>query len=220
MNESMGLIIEGLKINEAKKSELIKGQKFVLISSLIVRGSFSGLWKNGKENNIFDDKYRYTDDFIDRIEKASKGKFTITKDGETLKLTPGCEVVFLDNYKKGDRYCNIQIGDSDIVIDFDVINDLGKIDLNGKIKEKHEVEYALYGTPDIYGRADTQWHWAQRDYGESEKEFKNSVKYSAKRCAEREYREYNPNSIKVRYFSSKDEFLKTCSKVGLNPRLD
>lgn len=220
MGGNITSIIEGLRINEAKKSELVKGQKFILIDNLTVCGSFSGLWKNGKENNIFDDKYRFTDDFIDRIEKASGGKFIITKNKKTLKLTPGCEVVFLDNYKKGDRYCNIQIGNSDIVIDFDIINDLGKIDLNGKIKEKSEVEYALYGTPDIYGRADIQWHWAQRDYGESEKEFKNSVKYSAKRCAEREYREYDPNSIKVKYFSSKDEFLKMCSKVGLKPRLD
>ena len=87
-------------------------------------------------------------------------------------------------------------------------------------KERAEVEYAIYGCPDIYGRGATQWHWTTRDADESEKEFKSGVAYSAKRMAEREYREYDPHSIKKYFFSNKDAFIKKCNQLGFNPRLD
>lgn len=87
-------------------------------------------------------------------------------------------------------------------------------------KEKEPIEYALYGCPDIYGRGETQWHWSRRDDSyETDKEFKDSVKYRAARAAQREFDSYDPKSIKISYYRSEDAFLKACDKVGIIPNL-
>lgn len=87
-------------------------------------------------------------------------------------------------------------------------------------KEKGPIEYALYGCPDIYGRGETKWHWSRRDDSyETDKEFKDSVKYRATRAAQREFDSYDPKSIKIKYFRSEDAFLKACDEVGIIPNL-
>ena len=220
-NSKAGLIIESLshgRILEASKKDLVAGNTFVLNSNITLR-SIKDSKGNDRDNDIEDSKHKYTDAFIKELEKAANGKVSVSKSKTAIKLTPGCEIELLS--VEGKSYL-AKLSD-DICFYLDPFNDLKKIDLKGSApkvkKEQGPILYAIYGTPDIYGRAETQWHWTQNEE-ESDKEFKEVVKHSAKRAAEREYREYDPNSIKTMYFRSEDEFLKKCSKLGIKPKMN
>lgn len=146
------------------------------------------------------------EEFVERLQAATDGNCIIpkSKTAYQFKLCPGC-IITIDKLGPGygtRRRCfaYAHVGDDkDLTFCIDGFNDLPKLDLVGSEpkpkKEREELKYALYGTPDIYGRASTQWHWTSKDDYESDSDFKASVRYSAKRAAEREFREYDPRSI-------------------------
>lgn len=220
--KNVSSILEGLNIiNEASKKELVQGAEFTLNSNITLGYIYD---KNNKTRDEVKDRssgsWKWNDDFVEELRNDTGNRITISKSLTELKITPGCEIELIS--VDGKRYFAKIKGSKNIYFYLDPWNDLKKLEAKGTFKVKKEqgpILYAIYGTPDIYGRAGTQWHWTSKDGDETDKEFQNSVKYSAKRAAEREYREYDPRSIKTMYFRSEDEFLKQCKKLGINPKL-
>lgn len=67
-------------------------------------------------------------------------------------------------------------------------------------------------------RDDANWFWSTTDY-QTRTEFRKNLKRAGELRASRNYGEYDPSSIKVRVFTSKEAFLKAAKKVGLNPAM-
>ena len=92
----------------------------------------------------------------------------------------------------------------------------------GEVKEEEPITmYALFtdgGNAYSAGRG-ADWYWASSDADETEKDFKARVRYSAKRKAEKKYYEYDPRTLKCKFFKSLDAFKREAAKVGINPDL-
>lgn len=84
--------------------------------------------------------------------------------------------------------------------------------------------YALFtdGGNAYSSRDNGNWYWttSDNDYYEDEKDFKSSVRRMAKRKAERNYGEYDPSTLRCKFFLDKDKFLKACEKVGITPAIN
>lgn len=67
-------------------------------------------------------------------------------------------------------------------------------------------------------RDDANWYWMSTEDNPdmTRTEFSKALERAGRRRAENNYREYCPQSIKTKVFTSKETFLKACEKVGLN----
>lgn len=71
-----------------------------------------------------------------------------------------------------------------------------------------------------YGNDNWYWMSTKDDPECTRTQFAKRLKNAGIRKAERNYREYCPDFIQTKIFTSKESFLKACKKVGLNPRFD
>ena len=68
-------------------------------------------------------------------------------------------------------------------------------------------------------RDDANWAWSISN-NETRTEFRKRLKRAGELRASKGYREYDPSSIEVKVFTSKEAFIRAAKKVGINPKLD
>lgn len=213
------VIYASINVNKAEI-----GETYTLSSNLTVRYLFDATTGQHVEGAI-GEYYRWADEIVEEINKASGGNISISKNKTTLKLCPGTNLTVVKKLSyRGKPSLLMEIGQSGYAIILDPYNDLGKMELTGTpakgLKVESDEMWAAYMVPDIYGRHDTKWKWTEKDYDETEKQFKARVARQAKNLAERSFSEYDPRSIKKKFFKSKDAFIKFCDTVGLKPRFE
>lgn len=172
---------------------------------------------------------------IDFIEHSSfKNNIIYSKNFTTVKITPGLKLELLKLISSGrnstalfkivgtDYYLKTTY-DSFKYLDLDN-NEHAKNE--PKNENENEIIYAVYGTGNIYSYGHKYddsiiWHWTTNidDEDLSESQFKALVRRTAKRKAEQEFAEYDPNKIIVKFFKSREAFIKYCNTINLHPNM-
>ena len=168
---------------------------------------------------------------LDFIEHSSfKDNVTYNKNFTTIKITPGLKLELVEIHSSGrDATVLLKIVGTDYYLK--TTSDSFKyLDLDTDANKKDDrstasaIIYAIYGTGNMISGASRydnsiKWHWTTNiDNADlNENQFKQMVRRTARRKAEQDFEYFDPNNIVVKFFKSRESFIKFCNNVGLHP---
>ena len=168
---------------------------------------------------------------LDFIEHSSfKENVTYNKNFTTIKITPGLKLELVEIHSSGrDTTVLLKIVGTDYYLK--TTSDSFKyLDLDTDANKKDDrstasaIIYAIYGTGNMISGAShydnsIKWHWTTNiDNADlNENQFKQMVRRTARRKAEQDFEYFDPNNIVVKFFKSRESFIKFCNNVGLHP---